>query len=433
MTRNSEVTSINCTSCGAGLDVLGGGRIMVQVCPYCSSELDAQDNYKVLRRFKDQKRPQSPLSIGMCGKLYGVEFVIIGLVEHTERWAGRSFTWIDHQLYSPTHGYAWLTLENNHLVFTRRYRGSGWISEHWVETADHPPSVRTTNGTYVYYETTNSTITYVEGEFTWSPRMGERTVTITAMSDTAMLGFSQTGSEREAYRSIYVSRQEAEDGFGAKLDLKTYRVHPLQPFVAGRNFYFVMLTSLVFAALCLALAAIFTTRSGQDVLRNHTVRTADLPVEIEIPLKDSNNLTAISLQGDVKNSWVYMDMELVDPNDQPVFEAGRTIERYSGRDSDGNWSEGSPQTRLIFRPEVSGTYTLTLTVPEQGLWRGTGAVGIPEQPFSQLKVDVRSGLSSGYWMMLLGGLFGAVFLLQYGRKALHRRARWSGTDWVDED
>ena len=60
------------------------------------------------------------------------------------------------------------------------------------------------------------------------------------MSNSAMLAFSQTGSERETYRSIYVTKAEAEAAFGVALDLKPFRVHPLQPFVAGRNFWFLL-------------------------------------------------------------------------------------------------------------------------------------------------------------------------------------------------
>ncbi|MEW2918428.1 DUF4178 domain-containing protein [Ruegeria sp. ANG10] len=427
MTRSPELTSINCTSCGAGLDVFGGGRVMVQICEFCGSELDAQDNYKVLRKFNDLERPHTPFSIGMRGTLYDVEFVIIGLIQHTERWAGRIFTWIDHQLYSPTHGYAWLTLENDHLVFSRRYRGGGWISEHWVETADHPPIVRTSQGTYRYYETTHSEITFVEGEFTWRPKMGERTVTVTAMSDTAMLGFSQTGNEREAYRSIYVFKAEAEAAFGVALDLGPYRVHPLQPFVEGRNYRFLRRTSLIFATICLVMAAVFHLSSGPAVLQNQIVELNAETVEVKFPLEADGKLAAIKVTGNVNNSWAYLEMELLDPENQPVFGAGRTIETYSGRDADGSWSEGSPFTRLRFRPEISGTYTLALTVAEQNTWGRSG------QYVSRLWVDVRSGVSSGKWLALLGGVFGALLMIQVGRKALHQRARWFGSDWVDED
>ncbi|MES0827110.1 DUF4178 domain-containing protein [Ruegeria sp. SCP11] len=391
------------------------------------------DNYKVLRKFTELKRPGTPLSIGMRGTLYGVEFVIIGLVEHTERWAGRVYTWIDHQLYSPTHGYAWLTLENDHLVFSRRYRGTGWLSERVVESAARQPTIRIDGESFRYFETTHSAITYVEGEFTWSPKMGERTVTVSAMSNTAMLGFSQTGNEREAYRSVYVPKAEAEAAFGVALDLNPFRIHPLQTFVEGPNYRFLLISSFVFATLCLVMASVFSLHSGRDVLRNYRVDVLDLPVEIAIPLEADNKLASISLVGDVQNSWAYLEMEMLDPDGEPLFEAGRTIESYSGRDSDGRWSEGSPVTSLRFRPEISGTYTLALAVAEQGLWRGQGVGHVPDRPVSRLSLDVRAGLFTGKWMTVLGGVFGALFLFQFGRKWLHRKARWSGSDWVDED
>lgn len=433
MTRNPELLSINCTSCGAGLDVLGGGRVVVQICAYCGAELDAQDNYKTLRQFKDLKRPDTPLSIGMTGTLYGVGFTIIGLVEHTERWAGSFYRWIDHQLYSPTHGYAWLTLENGHLVFSRRYRGAAWLSERKVELSEQRPYVFAGGDTFSYYETTTSEITYVEGEFTWHPQIGERTVTVSALSESAMLGFSQTGSERETYRSIYVPIQEAEAAFGVPLKLNPRRTHPLQPFVPGRNYDFLCKASLAFCGVSLAMALVFAVRLGEPVLLNHRIALNDLPAELTIPLQADGRLARIQLRGNVQNSWAYLDVELTDPEDQPVFQAGRTIEVYSGRDSDGSWREGSEFTNISFRPELSGNYTLSLEVPEQGFWRGRGVGYVPDRPLSQLNVSVRSGLSSGFWAFALAGLFGLLFLFQFGRKWMHERARWSGTDWTDED
>ena len=54
---------------------------------------------------------------------YGIkQLKRIGTIEFTETYRGRTWTWIDHQLYSATHGYAWLTLEDGHPVFTRRFR-----------------------------------------------------------------------------------------------------------------------------------------------------------------------------------------------------------------------------------------------------------------------------------------------------------------------
>lgn len=104
------------------------------------------------------------------------------------------------------------------------------------------------------------------------------------------------------------------------------------------------------------MAMFFHMRNGQTVLRNHVVKASELPVEITIPLLANNQLTRISFSGNVWNSWAYLDLELLDPQGEPVFEAGRTIEYYTGRDSDGSWNEGSQFANPTFRPEQTGDY-----------------------------------------------------------------------------
>ena len=101
MTRAPGLTSINCTQCGAGLDVLGGGRVVTHVCPYCGSELDAQHDYAVLRRFADMPRPESPFRLGMTGQVWGVDWTVIGTLGMRETWAGKTWEWAEHQLFSP--------------------------------------------------------------------------------------------------------------------------------------------------------------------------------------------------------------------------------------------------------------------------------------------------------------------------------------------
>ena len=72
--------AIQCPACGAGLDVLGGGRVAVMVCPYCTTELDAVQNFAALRKFDGLKRPNTPFRIGMEGEIAGVRHQIIGIL-----------------------------------------------------------------------------------------------------------------------------------------------------------------------------------------------------------------------------------------------------------------------------------------------------------------------------------------------------------------
>lgn len=432
MSRAPELTTINCTSCGAGLDVLGGGRVVTHICGYCGAELDAQHGYRVLVKFAGMKRPDSPFSIGMTGTLFGVAYTVIGTLEHRETWRGQVWTWIDHQLFSPTHGYAWITVEDGHLVFTRRYRRPVWMSEASVERAEHPPTVKSRGQRYRYYDTTTSEVTFAEGEFTWAPRIGDRTTTVNALGADAMLSFSETATEQEVYRSTYLDRAEVEQGFGIDISLAAHGTHPLQVYKAGPDAPFIRNAALALCILCLVIGGWLHLRGGTEVLPPQVFAAQSLPETVRFTIDDTTGLTRIRLRGDARNSWAYIGAELEGPDGEPLFEAGRTIEFYSGRSSDGAWSEGNNRGDLYFHPEAPGDYTLTLAVEEEGHWGAQ--IAAPQRPaINQVSVSVASGFSSGFWMFLLALGFGLAAFYHIGRRMLHHSRRWRGSDWTDED
>jgi hypothetical protein len=436
MTRSFELTSIDCTACGAGLDILGGGRVVVHICPYCGTELDALDGYRALRKFTDLKRPDSPFAIGMKAHLFDVDFTVVGTIAQQETWAGRSWNWVEHQLFSPTHGYAWLTVEDGHVTFARRFRQPVWMSVRQVETAETPPTVWASARLYKYYETCESKITFAEGEFTWAPRIGETTTTVSALSDDAMLDFSETGSEQEIYRSVYLVPAVVEAAFGQVTGLRPKGVHPLQAYHPGREAGFLKRAGLALAAICLVLGIVLSFLPGQPALPVTRLQISQLPVELPFEVAVPDRLVKIDIDGDVLNSWAFVEIEVFDPEDVPLFGAGRTVEFYTGRDADGSWTEGSSRSTLRFNAPVAGTYTLALEVSEAEHWidpSNRARASRQNAPISALTVSATSGLSSGLWLLLLGVGFATLSALPILRRWRHTRARWSGTDWTDED
>jgi hypothetical protein len=435
MSRNPDLKAINCTACGAGLDVLGGGRVTVHICAYCGNALDTLDNYRALQKFDLLKRPDSPFKIGMSGQLYGVTYTVIGTLEHEEVWGARRWSWIDHQLFSPTHGYAWLSVEDGHLTFSRRYRKPvSWMSVDWVERAETQPQVRAGGEIFKYYDTSSSAVIYAEGEFTWAPKKGEKTTTVSAMSETAMLSFSQTAHEREIYRTVYLEEAIASHGFGISLGLAPRGTHALQPQKTGGNARFLSLAGLGAMGLCLCLALLMSSFNGRAIGEAQNYRLDQLPVGIPFEVTRPGRLTRIDLKGNARNSWGYFAVELEDPEGEILFESGRTVEYYQGRDQDGNWSEGSNRASLAFFPPVAGTYTLSLELEEGGSW-GPQAKDIYQtrQPMTALELQIRQGVSSGFWLVVLALGFGAIGGLPLLRGFLHNKARWRGSDWIDEE
>lgn len=432
MSRDPALVAVNCAGCGAGLDVLGGGRVVVHVCPYCGSALDAVDGYKLLQREARRPRPETPLTIGGTVHLWGQDFTIIGVLGYRERYGAETYHWVDHQIYSPTHGYAWITLEQGHVTVTRRLRTMAWMSERKVENSKHRPAIWVRGERARYYETSTAEIMSVMGAFTWLPRVGDKTTTISAMSASAMIGFSQGATEREVERTTLLTHDEAVAALGLPDLPKGKGFHPLTPFRRGRNFDFLIWASGLCAALCLVLAVwLDTARRGDVLIPGQRIALTEMPIEFSFDITNAGQLARLDLSGTLNNAWAYVDLELYDPDDVPMFAAGRTLEFYTGRDDEGSWTEGSRSGHVNFWLPQAGTYTLALEVSEAGQWVGPGSDGRIEK-LSAVGLELRGNRSAPKWLGLLAVGFGLVMAVPLLRAWWHRKRRWRGSDWTDD-
>src|SRR5690606_22472240 len=89
-----------------------------------------------------------------------------------------------------------------------------------------------------------------------------------------------------------------------------------------------------------------------------TARTATLgPITVTRPYQ----LVAIRAQvPGPENGWVDLDYALVDRATQTSYQAYGAAERYSGRDSDGAWTEGSRRRTVKLASVPAGTYDLVI-------------------------------------------------------------------------
>ena len=226
-----RVRSIDCPNCGAGLDVLGGGRVTTQVCSYCGAALDATDAWRVLAVYDGMARPPSPFRLGMEGVLRGVRWTVTGTIGMVEREAGREWRWTDHMLHSPTHGYAWLTVEDGHVVFTRKVRDwpeGGFLDARAVERAPSRPHRTWRGRAFRYFASSDGAIEFVEGAFNYRPARGDRTVSASLLSladPPEMLAYVSGAREREVELTRYAP--DAAAAFGAPVP-EPRGVHPLQ-------------------------------------------------------------------------------------------------------------------------------------------------------------------------------------------------------------
>lgn len=206
--KETKTYSIQCTNCAAPLNILGGGRVTTVTCQYCNSVLDMNQEYKVLSQFQDKFRPIVPFTLGMKGKIKGIEWTIIGWVAYktpeypVERWS-------EFFLYSPLYGYAWLVYEDGNLSFSKRMRD--FPLREWQDDRN-PKIVKYNEKRYLLDEEPyRAVIEFVQGELSWVAR-----------ADDTIYCWDYNGSRRESF-SIEKSGIEVEVYLNERIDTqRTY-------------------------------------------------------------------------------------------------------------------------------------------------------------------------------------------------------------------
>jgi hypothetical protein len=427
-----RLQKVQCPTCGAGLDVLGGGRVKVQICGYCGTELDASKGYKALRQFNDLKRPDTPFRLGMEGVVAGIPQQIIGIMGQVEVWEGQTWRWVDHLLYSETHGYSWLTLEDGHLVWSRRVRwalpGTAY-DLYGIENAEHRPGFRAAGRGWTYFESGTQKTDFVEGAFTWEPKLGDAVQVIRWFAPGEMLSVEMSGSEQESTLSVLTDRAALLQSFG--LDPAEVRgpwgQHALLPITAGQDMGFIAAVAGGFLAATLVLLMLLAGR-GETVFPSKTFMVAELPQTLELPVKGQNELVQVELSSDLGNAWAELEVEMEGPEGDPMFEASRLVEYYSGYEGGENWTEGDRTDRLIFRAGEPGIYRMTVAMGEKGV-EAYGAVVEP----SMVMVQAREGVTASSWLWAAA----VIFLVVMGFGPVMRWLAWQSRlkqgDWTDED
>ncbi|WP_224813727.1 DUF4178 domain-containing protein [Hasllibacter sp. MH4015] len=425
MTASHGLSSINCTSCGAGLSVLGGGRVLSHVCGYCGAVLDTQDNYKVLDSIGKRNHPASPVQIGQTLNVDGVDFTVIGTLGIVERYGGRVWKWVEHQIFSPTHGYLWLNVEDGNLTFTRKVRDFNmqhWLSSSTVERSETPPRRSYKGETYKYYDSAVTEIDFMEGEFNWVPKLGEKKEVVNLLGPDGMLGLVKSQTEREVELTRLLPRAETARDLGFdESALGTASPHPLAPYLAWPEEGFLRRALAVTALVALVLGLAFMFNSGRNILTTQAVDVASLPASFEFDVTNTAQLARLEFRTNFNNQWASFAAEVLGPDGEPVVAGARAISYYSGRSGGESWSEGSRSGNFRFRPGTEGTHRVRLELMESSATPPTGTV----------QLRVAQGKPTAFWLFVLAGLSAIGYVIVRGRKSVHESRRFAGSDWSD--
>lgn len=119
----------------------------------------------------------------------------------------------------------------------------------------------------------------------------------------------------------------------------------------------------------------------------------------------------------LNNNWLGLNLSLVGDGGTPVFNDSRTVGYYSGYDSDGRWTEGSQDARIMFRSIPGGNYRLLVAADAGVFARRAPATGQPPEPSIAFTIAARRHAPAPefFWIALLLMLPYPVYRLFFKR------------------
>ncbi|MFT4560944.1 MAG: hypothetical protein ACI9BW_000682 [Gammaproteobacteria bacterium] len=413
MSAAVEPRTINCTQCGAPLELHGGRRVRSLNCGSCGSVLDAKDEYKVVTQFTDVHRPPMPLQLGQRGKIKGVEFTIIGVVQYRD---AEGYPWLEYQMFSPTHGYHWLVFSEGHFVFSRRAR------EIPTMTVLQKSAFNAKGMTFKVYESYEAFVHFVEGELTYVAQVGDAISATEGICPPYSFARERSGVEEEYSFGEYLDPTDVYRTFGVtNIPRPPRSVHAIQPYIPRP--WSVSLSKVArgfaLAAVILALG-IMVLGGGQERLNGRFTaqQVVDGAQTPEFKVSGKNSMMRLELSSGQDNSWAWYDLTVMN-KDAPYAALAKEISYYHGYEGGESWSEGSDSANVYFTLEDPGRYSIQV--------EGSGGAGerggnLRNSPlYFKLKEDV---LVSRYFVIIAVVFFLAMLLEPLLRRRFEAR-RWA--------
>jgi hypothetical protein len=126
----------------------------------------------------------------------------------------------------------------------------------------------------------------------------------------------------------------------------------------------------------------------------------------------------IRLTAPVSNTWLYVEGDLINDDTGLVQTFASPVEYYSGRDSDGAWSEGNARPEIYLSAVPAGNYTMRLECQWEHF----------DRPM-QLSVMVGQGYPRGGNLAIVLVLVTLLPLVSMVRRHAIDRMRWADSPY----
>jgi hypothetical protein len=420
----SRIKGLNCPNCGAALTIRGFEHTLTVVCPNCLSILDAKDpNLQILQKFKQKIRIEPLIPLGSRGNWRGVVYEVIGFQVRTVSADGEDFSWSEYLLFNPYKGFRYLTEYHGHWNDVRTLRALPGAAGGALRLR---PNVTYDQTVFLHFSTAQVKTTYVLGEFPWQVQRGETCVGKDFIAPPKILSCEQTPAESVWSIGVYVGGAEVWQSF--KLPgqpprpVGVYLNQPSTLALASRELWtwYGIFTLLALTVMMMG----YMLSANQQVFQDDytfppSARQEASFVTPVFDLKGRTSNVEISTKTNLSNNWTYFNYALINADTGQAFDFGREVSYYSGRDSDGAWTEGGKNDTATLPGIVSGRYYLRVE-PEMS----AGAEPVRYQ------ITVRRDVPRSSWFWLIAFLLIIPPVLTSFKRLSFERRRWVESDYA---
>jgi hypothetical protein len=380
---NVAADNLGCPNCGGALSLVAPDKAERVTCPFCDSLLDInQGKLSWLKSLQPSPDAHTfDLQIGAEGTFAdGKKMKIAGAVVRSVTNEGIKYFWHEYLLYNPAIGFRWLIHSDNHWNFVEPIN---------IADVTSSGSVVSFGGkNYKIFQDAPAVVEYVKGEFYWRVEAGETVRSIDYIKSPLMISSEITGNEINWSQGTYTPVADIEKAFGISDLPKPWNVAPNQPF--GGWFYvkygFAMLGLLLIVSIfMIPFTAISSVVLNENVNLAAPVSPSTPQIAFSKPFEiKANRNVQITASAPVNNSFIELDIDLVNEANDEVESVTIPIEFYSGIDEGESWSEGGTSKDVALSSLPAGKYTLRV----EGTWDNV------KQPMS-VSVKVEQGVTRG--------------------------------------
>lgn len=419
-----KIRSMNCPNCGGAVELRGFQHTRSAVCIQCLSVLDtASEQAQVLQRFDQRDRVRPIIPLGTRGKLHGTQYEVIGFMVRTINVEGTEYSWHEYLLFNPYKGFRYLTTYAGHWNDVVPCHG---LPQQAV--AKGRPARQYLDRIYAHFQHAVAETTFVMGEFPWTVRVGEKVETDDYVAPPYILSSEGDAKEQNWSHGTYMTGQEVWQHFNLPGSPPPAEgVFANQPSPHEGKPVRMWRTALVWLALWF-VAVVFVGVSAQNKTVFEQTYTfnpraaATGEAAFVTPVFELGGRTSsvdVEIATDLANSWAVFNLALINDETGQGYDFGQDVSYYSGRDSDGDWTEGSRQESVTVPQVASGRYYLRVEPEMEAI-----------APVMRYTLRVKRDAPHIGWMLLALPFLLIPPVLVTLKSASFEGARWAESDYA---